>query len=349
MKKKITASMIAICIGVGGGLAFSQSRDQIQVAGSSTVLPYAKIVAETFGETYPEFKTPVIESGGSGAGIKEFCRGVGNNSIDIANASRPMKPSELQSCFDAGVTRVQEVRFGYDGVVFASDLAGTDWHFAAQDIYRALAAQLVVEGQLVANHVRRWNEIDAKFPDMDISLYIPGEKHGTREVLEEKLMLVGCKESGAYETLKLSGLDDKAVTAACIAVRKDGRAVDIDGDYSETLARIEADRQGLGVFGLSFYENNADRLKLATVDGVTPTVETIASAQYPLSRPLYFYVKGEHLDQVAGLRDYVTFFLSDQMVGPDGPLADYGLIAAPDEERQANRQDFAAGKILALP
>jgi len=349
MRKKVIAATLAVLLGAGGGGAFSQSRDQIQVAGSSTVLPYAKIVAEIFGETYPQFKTPVIESGGSGAGIKEFCRGVGSNTIDIANASRPMKSSELQSCLDAGVSHVMEVRFGYDGVVFASDISGPDWHFEPQDIYQALAAQIVVEGKLVANKTRQWSEIDAKFPDFDISAYIPGEKHGTREVFEEKLMLVGCKASGAYTALIEAGLDDKAANSACIAVRKDGRAVDIDGDYSETLARIEADKTGLGVFGLSFYENNADRLKIASVDGIVPTVESIASGQYPLSRPLYFYVKGAHLDQVAGLRDYVAFFLSDQMIGSDGPLADYGLIAAPDEEREAARADFAGGKIMTLP
>jgi len=346
MRKKIVA---AILFSLWGGDAFAQNREQIQIAGSSTVLPYAKIVAEIFGETYPRFKTPVVESGGSGAGIKEFCRGVGANMIDIANASRPMKPSELQSCFDGGVRQVMQVRFGYDGVVIASDINGTDWHFAAQDIYRALAARILVDGQIVTNETRQWSEIDPKFPTIDIRVYIPGEKHGTREVLEEKLMRLGCEESGAYDVLRASGLDDKAANAACIGVRKDGRAVDIDGDYAETLARIEADRQGLGVFGLSFYENNADRLKLATVAGVSPTVETIASGQYPLSRPLYFYVKGEHLDTVAGLRDYVDFFLSEQMVGPNGPLADYGLIAAPDEEREDSRHDFAAGKIMGLP
>jgi len=350
MRQRILSSIFAISLlGLSGGSVHAQFRDQIQVAGSSTVLPYAKIVAEIFGETYPQFKTPVIESGGSGAGIKEFCRGVGANSIDIANASRPMKASELQSCFEVGVTQVQEIRFGYDGVVIAGDINGADWHFTASDIYQALAAQLVIDGQLITNTHQNWHEIDAKFPSLDITAYIPGEKHGTREVLEEKMMLIGCQMSGAYQALKEAGFDDKATNAACIAVRKDGRAVDIDGDYSETLARIEADKTGLGVFGLNFYENNADRLKLATVAGVTPTVETIAKGEYPLSRPLYFYVKGEHLDKVRGLRDFVTFFLSEQMVGTDGPLADYGLIAAPDEEREAVRTDFAEGKAMSHP
>jgi len=346
MQKKV---LVAVMLGIWSGYSVADTRDQIQIAGSSTVLPYAKIVAEVFGETYPKFKTPVVESGGSGAGIKEFCRGVGVNTIDIANASRPIRPKELQSCFDAGVTKVHEVRFGYDGVVFASDASGTDWQFAATDIYKALAAQIVVNGKLVANNINKWSEINSKFPNIEISTYIPGEKHGTREVLEEKLMLAGCKKSGAFDALKASGLNDKAVNAACIAVRKDGRAVDIDGDYSETLARIDADKKGIGVFGLSFYENNADKLKIASVDGVVPTVETIAAAKYPLSRPLYFYVKGDNFNKVAGLQEYVNFFLSEEMVGDDGPLADYGLIAAPAAERAASRADFSNKKVMVKP
>jgi len=347
-KKAISLLILSTIIGLPGFTSFSHARDRVQVVGSSTVLPYAKIVAEEFGENWDAFKTPVIESGGSGAGIKEFCRGVGEDKVDIANASRPMKPGELQSCLDAGVTQVQEIRFGYDGVVLASDINGPDWHFKPQDIYRALAAQIVVEGKLVANQANSWQQIDEKFPDIDILLYLPGEKHGTREVMEEKLMQAGCKASGAFDALKEAGLDEKSVNAACIAVRKDGKAVDIDGDYAETLAHIEADKNGIGVFGLSFYENNADRIKIATINGIAPSGQTIAAGDYPLSRPLYFYVKQAHLDLIPGLREYVEFFLSDQMVGPDGPLADYGLIPAPDRKRQEQREAFANAQIMLL-
>jgi len=347
-KKVFQATTMATIMTIGWivSSSLSHARDQIQVVGSSTVLPYAKIVAETFGEIWDDFKTPVIESGGSGAGIKEFCRGVGENTVDIANASRSIKPTELQSCFDAGVREVQEIRFGYDAVVFASDINGADWHFEPQDVYHALAAQIVVEGQLVANQSRSWHEIDEKFQEIDISVYIPGEKHGTREIFEEKLMQVGCKASGAFDVLKAAGLDDKAIKAACIAVRKDGKVVDIDGDYAETLARIDADKSGIGVFGLSFYENNADRLKLASISGVTPSVEAISAGDYALSRPLYFYVKKAHLESVPGLKDYVTFFLSEEMIGPDSPLADYGLVPAPDGEREDQRAAFLAGQIM---
>jgi phosphate transport system substrate-binding protein len=340
----LTASVAALALAATAG--FASARDQIQIAGSSTVLPYAKIVAENFSEAYSNFKTPVVESGGSSGGLKEFCKGVGENTIDIANSSRPIKESEVKACADAGVTDIQEVRIGYDGIVFATDINGPDWALTAQDIYKALAAQVVVDGKLVDNKVAKWNEVNSALPDWDIAAYIPGEKHGTREVFEEKLMTEGCKASGALEAIKATGADDKAAAAACIAVRKDGKAVDIDGDYTETLARIDSNKTGVGVFGLAFYENNADKLKVATVEGVSPSVETIAKGEYPVSRPLFFYVKKAHLDVVPGLKEYVNFFLSDDMVGPESPLAEYGLVSAPDAERGEQRSAFESGKTL---
>ncbi len=156
-------------------------------------------------------------------------------------------------------------------------------------------------------------------------------------------MADGCKEAGATDAIKTLVTDAKQAAAKCIAVRKDGAAVDIDGDYTETLARIDANKTGLGVFGLAFYENNADRLKVATVSGVVPSTETVASGKYPVSRPLFFYVKKAHLGVIPGLKEYVEFFVSDDMIGPDSPLANYGLVAAPDAEREKIRQDFAAG------
>lgn len=343
-------------LSVGVGLIFavllsvnvSNARDQIQMTGSSTVLPYQKIVAEAFGEMYPQFKVPVIESGGTGAGIKEFCRGIGENAIDIVNASRAMKSSELQSCFDAGIKDVEEIRIGYDGIVFATDINGPDWKLQPVDVYRALAARIVKDGKLQPNNLSKWSEINSAFPDWTIAAYIPGEKHGTREVFEEKLLQVGCQESGAVDAMKSLGMDEKAIHTACVAVRKDGKAIDIDGDYSETFARLTSNKTGVGVFGLSFYQNNADKLKVADINGVAPTVETISSGQYPVSRPLFFYVKKARLGLVPGLREYVDFFLSDQMIGPDSPLAEYGLIVASEKERQAQRSAFSAGRVMTL-
>ncbi|GGA89764.1 phosphate ABC transporter substrate-binding protein [Brucella endophytica] len=344
--KKMIYTTAALAIAAAMSVSAAEARDQIQVAGSSTVLPYAKIVAETFGETYPNFKTPVVESGGSGAGIKEFCKGVGENTIDIANASRAMKDSELKSCADAGVKDVQEVRIGYDGIVFATDIKGPNWNLTPKDIFSALAAKVAVDGKLVDNPNTKWSQVNKDLPDWDIAAYIPGEKHGTREVFEEKLLAEGCKETGTLEAMEKGGMDKKAAEKACLQVRKDGKAVDIDGDYSETLARISSNKTGVGVFGLAFYENNADKLKVATVEGVTPSVETISSGKYPVSRPLFFYVKKAHIGVIPGLKEYVDFFLSDQMIGPDSPLADYGLVPAPDSERVSQREAFDAGKTM---
>lgn len=340
---KMSAAALVASVAFAGAAA---ARDQVQVAGSSTVLPYAKIVAETFGETFPQFKSPVVESGGSSAGLKEFCKGVGPETIDIANSSRPIKESELKACKEAGVADVQEIRIGYDGIVFATDKGNPDVNFVASDVYKALAAQLVIDGKLVANPYKKWSEVNPKLPDVAIAAYIPGEKHGTREVFEEKLLAHGCKDTGAADALKKLITDEKAAAKACVAVRKDGVAVDIDGDYTETLARISANKTGVGVFGLSFFENNADKLKVATVSGVVPTAASIAKGEYPVSRPLFFYVKKAHLGVIPGLKEYVEFFISDQMVGPDSPLVEYGLVPAPDAERAKVRADFAAGKGL---
>ena len=340
--KLTVAALVASAAFAGVAVA----RDQVQIAGSSTVLPYAKIVAETFGETYPDFKTPIVESGGTGGGLKEFCKGVGPETIDIANASRAMKADEVEACKTAGVTEIQEVKIGYDGIVFATDAGNADLKLEPKDLYLALAAEVVVDGKLVANPYKKWSEVNAALPDAEIAAYIPGSKHGTREVFEEKVLAHGCKDSGAQDVIKAAISDAKEQLAKCVAVRKDGMAVDIDGDYTETLARIAANKSGIGVFGLSFYENNADKLKVATINGIVPSTETIASGEYPVSRPLFFYVKKAHLGVIPGLKEYVEFFTSDDMIGPDSPLAEYGLVSAPDAEREEIRKAFVDGKIM---
>ena len=340
---KLSAAALVASVAFAGA---ASARDQLQVAGSSTVLPYSKIVAEGFGETFTQFKTPVVESGGTGAGLKEFCKGVGPDTIDIANASRKINEKELDACKAAGVTDVQEVKIGYDGIVFATDAGNADLALVPSDLYKALAAQVVVDGKLVANPYRKWSDVNPALPDVEIAAYIPGEKHGTREVFEEKVLAAGCKDTGAQDVIKAAIAEKADQHAACVAVRKDGLAVDIDGDYSETLGRIGANKNGIGVFGLSFYENNADKLKVATVNGITPSVDTISSGEYPVSRPLFFYVKKAHLGVVPGLKEFVEFFVSEQMIGPDGPLAEYGLVSAPDAEREEIRKSVEDGKTI---
>lgn len=323
---QLTVSALAV---IAATASVASARDQIQVSGSSTVLPYSTIVAEAFGEN-TDFPTPVVESGGSSAGLKKFCEGVGENTIDIANASRPIKDSEKEACKAAGVTDIMEVRIGYDGIVFASDIAGNDFQFTAADWFNALAAEVVKDGKVVANPYTKWSEIRADLPEQDILAFVPGTKHGTREVFEEKVIHAGCKEAGAEDVFaKEKGDEDKA-KEACMSLRTDGKSVDIDGDYTETLARIQSAKNGIGVFGLSFYENNTDKLKVATIGGVTPSTETIAKGEYPVSRPLFFYVKKQHIGTINGLKEFAEFFVSDEMAGPDGPLAAYGLVADPE-------------------
>lgn len=329
---KLTASTLAISAVSATAAA---ARDQVQVAGSSTVLPYASIVAEAFGENF-DFPTPVVESGGSSAGLKRFCEGVGENTIDIANSSRKIKDKEIKACAENGVTDIIEVRIGYDGIVFASDINANAFEFTPADWFLALSDKILVDGELVENPNTTWADVNPDFPAIDIQAFVPGTKHGTREVFEDKVILAGCEATGAFEHLLAHAEGDtdkakhKAAEKACIALRTDGKSVDIDGDYTETLARIESNKDGIGVFGLSFYENNTDKLQVATMSGVVPSTETIATGEYPVSRPLYFYVKKAHIGVIPGLKEYAEFFVSDEVAGEDGPLAEYGLVADPE-------------------
>ena len=287
------------------------ARDNIQIAGSSTVLPYASIVAEAFGENF-DFPTPVVESGGSGAGRKRLCEGIGETTIDIANSSSLMKEAEATECKKV-IGDFTEVRIGYDGIVFATSHSNKGFNnLTPEQIFLALNAK---------SNYSHWSDIDPSLPDTEILVFVPGTKHGTREVFDVKVMQAGCKAAGMYEELGKKG---------CHQLRVDGRSIDIDGDYTETLARIDANTNGIGVFGLSFLLNNTDKIYAADIKGVKASVTSIASGEYPVSRPLQFYVKNAHLNVIPGLREYIQFFVSDDMAGPDGPLATYGLVPDPE-------------------
>lgn len=287
------------------GLSFiaatAMARDNIQIAGSSTVLPFASIVAEEFGQTFSQFKTPVVGSGGSSGGIRQFCAGVGINTIDIANSSRRIKDSEIKACAEKGVKNVIEVKIGYDGIVFASRRDSN--RFALTTDHIAAAAK---------GTAKTWNEIDPALPKQEILLVIPASNHGTREVFEHKAL--GCKKE--------------------CPLRQDGRIIEIAGDYTETLSRLNIDKNAVGVFGLSFYDSNRDKLQVATVNGVMPSLETIESGKYPISRPLYFYIKGDHIGTIPGLKEYAQFFVSAAVSGMGSPLEKAGLVPLNDKERR---------------
>ena len=334
---KLMTSALALVAFTAGAAA---ARDQIQSAGSSTVLPYATIVAEAFGENF-DFPTPVVEGGGSGAGRKKLCEGVGENTIDIANSSSRIKQSDIDTCAANGVAEIMEVRIGYDGIVFASDVAGPEFAFTPADWYNALAAKVMKDGALVDNPNKTWADVNPAFPAQDILAFIPGTKHGTREVFDIKVLEAGCKATGAEEKF-VAELGEKDGEKACLGLRTDGVSVDIDGDYTETLSRLDANKNAIGVFGLSFYENNTDKLRVATMDGVVPSTETVAKGEYPVSRPLFFYVKKAHLGVIPGLKEYIEFFVSDEMAGPAGPLAAYGLVSDPE---LAATQEMVANEV----
>ncbi|MEO0497227.1 MAG: substrate-binding domain-containing protein [Pseudomonadota bacterium] len=332
----ITASTLAL-LGTSAAIA----RDNVQIAGSSTVLPYASIVAEAFGDN-TDFPTPVVESGGSSAGLKRFCEGVGENTIDIANASRAIREKEVKACAENGVSDIIEVRIGYDGIVFASQIDGPAFTaFQPSDWFNALSPKVLVDGELVDNPYNQWSEFNSDLPSADILAFIPGTKHGTREVFEEKVLIQGCEDTGAMEAMMAAGMSEDDTEDACLAVRTDGKSIDIDGDYTETLARIDANSNGVGVFGLAFYENNTDKLKVATMGGIQPSTETIASGEYPVSRPLFFYIKKAHIGVIPGVKEYAEFFVSDAIAGGSGPLANYGLVSDPE---LAETQAMIAGE-----
>jgi phosphate transport system substrate-binding protein len=313
---KVILSVLALALSTSIALA----RDNVQVTGSSTVLPYAIIVAEAFGENF-EFSTPVVEGGGSGAGRKKLCDGLGENTPDIANSSSKMKEEEWAMCEEA-VGTITEVRIGYDGIVFASNIGQLGMpDLTPLQLWTALHAD---------STAKLWSDVDAALPANEILVFIPGTKHGTREVFDVKVMEEGCKTS-----LGIEKLSDEEKTM-CHKVRTDGAAVDIDGDYTETLSRLAAEPSGLGVFGLSFYQNNTDKLEVATLNGVFPSIETIASGEYPVSRPLFFYVKNAHLEVIPGMKEYIEFFVSDDMAGEGGALSVYGLV--PDPELAATQE-----------
>lgn len=308
---------------IASGATAQQTRDVIQIAGSSTVLPFSSIAAEEFGNNFSRFRTPVVGSGGSGGGLRQFCSGVGPNTIDIANASRPISESELASCKSNGVNQVIPVQIGYDGIVFASRADAGTFKLEPKHVFLAQAREVPQNGKWVANPYTNWQQIDRALPDQEIVLAIPASNHGTREVYEERVINPGCK-----------AVASDANSERCLAMRTDGRVIEIAGDYTETLTRLDANRSTLGVFGLSFYESNRDRLQVATVSGVEPTIDNIIAGSYPVSRPLFFYIKGEHIGVIPGLQEFAQFFISDETSGFGSILEQAGLIPLSDDERE---------------
>ena len=313
-----------------GSVAHAQ-RDNISIVGSSTVYPFSTVVAEQFGKT-TQYPTPTIESTGSGGGLKLFCAGVGVQHPDMTNASRAIKSSEVEDCIANGVAEPVEVMIGYDGIVLANSNEATTYELSRSELFLALARQVPnPDGDgVVDNPYDTWSQINPDLPEVKIEVLGPPPTSGTRDAFVELVMEEGCE---AFEAI--NALDEDTRDAVCATMREDGAFVEAGENDNLIVQKLDANPQALGIFGFSFLEENLDKIHATIIDGVEPTFETIANGTYPVSRPLFVYVKKEHLDVIPGMRDFVLEFLSDRASGQVGYLTDRGLIPLSEEEHQA--------------
>ncbi len=320
----LVAGMVSISM---AGVA--EARDQIRIVGSSTVFPFSTAVAEEFGRS-TAFKTPVVESTGSGGGLKLFCAGVGENHPDITNASRAIKSSEIELCAQNGVKEIIEVKIGYDGIVMANSKGSAPVEFSLKDIWTALSKEVVVNGEIVANPYTRWNEVNPNLPNRKIEVLGPPPTSGTRDAFTELALEGGCQ---AYpEIVEIEEEDSNRYMALCHKIREDGVYVESGENDNLIVGKLQANPNAYGVFGYSFLEENTDVIQGNMVEGSYPTFENIADQEYKVSRSLYFYVKKAHIGAVPGLKEYLNEFLSDKAMGDFGYLAEKGLIPLPNTE-----------------
>ncbi len=333
MRKPLIAAALAGAV-LSVPTVAQAARDYISIVGSSTVYPFATVVAEQFGKT-TRFKTPKIESTGSGGGLKLFCQGVGIKHPDITNASRRIKKSEVDKCAKNGVTEILEVKIGYDGIVVANSKKGPQLKMTRKDLFLALAKEVPdPKGgeQLVENPYKRWKQVNASLPDVKIEVLGPPPTSGTRDAFVELALEGGCKKFGFIKAMKKS--DKKGYKTVCHTIREDGAYVEAGENDNLIVQKLEANPNALGVFGFSFLDQNTDKVQGSVVDNVAPTFDNIADGLYPISRPLYFYVKKAHIGNVPGIKEFLAEFASEKAWGPDGYLTDKGLIPMPDAERK---------------
>jgi len=321
------------------------ARDRIRIVGSSTVFPFSTAVAEQFGKT-TSFPTPVVESTGTGGGLKLFCAGVGLGDPDISNASRRIKSSEIDNCRKNGVTQIVEIKIGFDGIVLANSKSAPRLSLTKEQIFRALAKEVPVNGKLVANPYKKWSDISPSLPAEKIEVLGPPPTSGTRDAFAELAM-----EGGAAEIPMLADLkkkDEKAFVAVAQAIREDGAYIEAGENDNLIVQKLEANPTAVGIFGFSFLDQNASKIQGSLVGGVAPTFENIADGKYSVSRSLYFYVKKAHVGSVPGMVEYIDEFTSERAMGEDGYLADKGLIPLPADERAAVRKTAKALTPLAM-
>ena len=323
MKLNKALATVALAGSVAAMSAPAMARDTISIVGSSTVYPFATVVAERFG-TKTDFSTPKPESTGSGGGLKLFCQGIGTQHPDITNASRRMKTSEFELCQSNGVTDITEFRIGSDGIVIASSKEAENLDITLEQLFLALGSKVPVNGEWVANPNKNWSDVDSSLPNKPIRVMGPPPTSGTRDSFNELALAAGCDE--LPEAADLSKDEHASI---CESVREDGVFIEAGENDNLIVQKLIGDAGMYGVFGYSFMEENSDRLQAATLNGKVPTAEAIAADEYPVARSLFFYVKKAHVGVVPGIQEYVSEFTSNAAMGQNGYLKDVGLIVPP--------------------
>lgn len=319
------------------GHTLAEGRDSISIVGSSTVYPFSSAVAEQFGKQ-GKFKTPKVEATGTGGGIKLFCSGIGVQFPDIANASRPMKKSEFEACQKSGVKDIAEIKIGFDGIVLAqSKKSKQKIELTLKEIFLALAKQVPDpakpdSGTLVANPYKTWHDINPVLSKSKIEVLGPPPTSGTRDAFAELALEGGCSQIPWIKALKAK--DENGFKATCMTVRDDGAYIEAGENDNLIVQKLEANPSAVGIFGYSYLSLNEDRLRGAFINSKPPTYEAIADGNYPIARPLYFYVKKGHIGVIPGIEEYVAAFVNDKAFGPEGYLTEKGLISLPDAERK---------------
>ena len=331
MKLKALLAVTTLAVSIASaGVANAASREYISIVGSSTVYPFATVVAERFGRT-TSYSVPKIESTGSGGGLKLFCAGIGEKTPDITNASRKIKSAEVELCAKNGVKDIVEIKIGFDGIVLANSKKAEQLDLSLRDIYLAVAKTVPdASGKLVANPYKTWKDVNPALPAIDIEVLGPPPTSGTRDAFAELALEGGCKTFPKIKALKKE--NGSMYKAVCHSVREDGAYIEAGENDNLIVQKLAANPKAVGVFGYSFLEENTDKVQPSIVNDVEPTFDNIGSGKYPVSRSLYFYVKKAHVNTIPGLKEYVKAFTSEQAIGEEGYLTDRGLIPLPSDE-----------------
>jgi phosphate transport system substrate-binding protein len=334
MLKKLTMISAALTVVIGTSVNAASARDYISIVGSSTVYPFATVVVEQFGKT-TKFKTPKVESTGSGGGLKLFCAGVGVETPDITNASRRIKKSEYKTCQKNGVKDIVEVKIGYDGIAVANSKKAQQLDLTLRDIYLALGKNVPDPNgakKLVPNPYKTWKDVNSKLPAVKIEVLGPPPTSGTRDAFAELAMEGGCKTFKWIKAMKKK--DKKAYKKACHTVREDGAYIEAGENDNLIVQKLESNPAALGVFGFSYLDQNSDKIQGSSINGIKPEFDSIADGSYPVSRPLFFYVKKAHVGVIPGMKEYIAEFTNSKAWGDEGYLSDRGLIPMPSKERK---------------